>query len=81
MSFTVARFSLLFQLDSESTIWVLTNKMPKVVYSKLDFTANNFYMLKVSVSDAIRGTHCEERFSARFGDDDFNDIRSPFDWS
>lgn len=81
MPFLVACFPILFQLDSESTIWVLTNKMPRVVYSQLDFTANNFYMLKVSVSDAIRGTHCEERFSSRFGDDDFDDIRSPFHWT
>lgn len=47
------------QVDNESTIWVLTNKMPKVIYSELNFSEKNFYILKADVKEAIKGSMCD----------------------
>lgn len=35
--------------------------MPRVIYSRLDFSENNFYILRANVKDVIRGKKCNNR--------------------
>lgn len=60
------------QLDESSTLWILANKMPKVIYGQLDFNENNFYVLSANARDLVRGTKCNLRDGIR--DDDCNKI-------
>ncbi|XP_048002657.1 L-dopachrome tautomerase yellow-f-like [Leguminivora glycinivorella] len=39
-------------------VWVLVNQIPRFVYSTLDPTQNNFYILKGRVPDLIKNTRC-----------------------
>lgn len=56
-------FSLVFllKIDNESTIWVLSNKMPRVIYGSLNFSENNFYIVRANAKDVIRGKKCNVR--------------------
>lgn len=40
-------------------VWVLTNSMPLVIYSKLNTNEYNFRVWRARTADLIRGTECE----------------------
>ncbi|XP_073966528.1 L-dopachrome tautomerase yellow-f2-like isoform X2 [Choristoneura fumiferana] len=39
-------------------VWVLANQIPRFVYSVLDPSQNNFFLMKAKVQDLIRSTKC-----------------------
>lgn len=47
------------QVDSEGTIWMMTNSMPLFIYARLDPNEYNFRIWRQRVPDAIEGTACE----------------------
>lgn len=57
-----------FQIDHESTVWVLANKMPQVIYGHLNFEQNNFYILRANARELIKGTKCNLRDGIREDD-------------
>lgn len=50
-----------FKIDNDSALWVLTNKMPRVIYGSLNYAENNFYILRANVKDIISGSKCDVR--------------------
>lgn len=42
-------------------MWVLSNKMPRVIYSQLNFSESNFYLLRANAKDLMRGKKCNVR--------------------
>ncbi|KAJ8923289.1 hypothetical protein NQ315_001846 [Exocentrus adspersus] len=49
------------KVDANSTLWVLSNRLPVFMYSYLDYTKYNFRILKGKVSDAIKYTACDSK--------------------
>lgn len=49
---------VLFQVDQERNLWVLSDRMPTFIYKQLDPTQINYRIFKVKVDDAIVGTPC-----------------------
>ncbi|KAH8417649.1 hypothetical protein KR222_003614, partial [Zaprionus bogoriensis] len=47
------------EIDEDGDIWVLTNTLPKFIYSKLDTNEYNFRVWKRSVTDAKHNTMCQ----------------------
>lgn len=45
--------------EPEQSVWVLSNKLHKYLYSSLDPREENFRVLMVPVKEAIKGTVCE----------------------
>lgn len=46
-------------VDSEGVIWMMTNTMPRFIYSSLNPNEVNFRIWRQPVVDAIRGTVCD----------------------
>lgn len=46
-------------VDNEGNVWVLSNRIPEYVYSRLDETKYNFRVFKGKASEIIQGTKCE----------------------
>ncbi|BFF93252.1 protein yellow [Drosophila madeirensis] len=47
------------KIDSEGTIWVLSDRMPTYLYKELDPSAINYRILMGNNRDLIKGTPCE----------------------
>ncbi|XP_041976713.1 L-dopachrome tautomerase yellow-f2-like [Aricia agestis] len=52
-------FTADLKLDSEGTLWVLTDKLPRYFYMTLDPDVINFRIMSVKAKDVIAGTTCE----------------------
>lgn len=50
------------KIINNNTLWILSNKMQKFLYNKLDIADTNFYIHTVSVKDAVKNTECEPGF-------------------
>lgn len=48
------------KVDDNGKLWVLSDKMPKFLFSKLDSTKLNYRILTGKISDIIKGTKCEQ---------------------
>lgn len=46
------------KIDQDRYLWILSDKMPKFIYDNLNRQEINYYIFKVKVDDAIRGTAC-----------------------
>lgn len=46
-------------VDVDGTVWVMSNSMPRFIYSRLDENEFNFRVWKGKAVDAVRGTVCE----------------------
>lgn len=46
-------------VDAEGIVWMMTNTMPRFIYSRLNPEEYNFRIWRQPVQDAIRGTICE----------------------
>ncbi|KAH8417926.1 hypothetical protein KR222_008607, partial [Zaprionus bogoriensis] len=47
------------EIDEDGYIWVMTNTMPKFIYSRLDTNEYNFRVWKRSVTEAKQNTMCQ----------------------
>ncbi|XP_063700972.1 L-dopachrome tautomerase yellow-f-like [Culicoides brevitarsis] len=47
------------KVDSEGTLWVLSNTMPRYIYSQLNTAEFNFRIWRVSARELIKGTVCD----------------------
>lgn len=47
-------------VDSDGTLWVMSNTMPRFLYARLDENEFNFRVWRTKAEDAIRGTKCED---------------------
>lgn len=47
------------KIDDEGNLWVLSDKMPRFLFSKLDSNKFNYRILKGKITDIIKGTICE----------------------
>lgn len=47
------------KIDDNGNIWILSDKMPRFLFSKLDSSKFNYRVLTGKVSDVIKGTACE----------------------
>ncbi|XP_055919944.1 protein yellow-like [Eupeodes corollae] len=45
-------------------VWVMSNRLPIYLYSKLDYSDVNFRILRANVEDAVAGTVCDPNTSA-----------------
>ncbi|CAO1346510.1 unnamed protein product [Diamesa hyperborea] len=45
-------------IDNESTIWLISNRLPRFIYSRLDTNIFNFHIWRENVNDALAGTQC-----------------------
>lgn len=50
------------KVDSNDNLWVLSNRLPIFLYSRLNYDDVNFRILMAKVTDAIRGTACDVKF-------------------
>lgn len=53
---------IVLQVDSEGTLWVMSNSMPVFIYSMLDTNDYNFRVWKVNARDAVHGTVCQPAY-------------------
>ncbi|GLV41824.1 yellow-b [Carabus blaptoides fortunei] len=49
------------KVDADGNLWVLSDRLPQFMYSKLNENEVNFRILTASVQDAIRGTACDSK--------------------
>lgn len=49
------------KVDRTGNLWVLSNRLPKFMYQKLDPNDVNFRILTAPVKDAIKGTACDAK--------------------
>nr|UPO25012.1 yellow-b [Henosepilachna vigintioctopunctata] len=47
------------KVDANDNLWVLSDRLPKFMYEKLDSTDVNFRIFTAPVSEAIKGTVCD----------------------
>ncbi|KAM3962290.1 yellow-c [Aphomia sociella] len=47
------------KVDDESNLWMLSDKMPRFIYSDLDVNDINYRIFSISTTDAIAGTACQ----------------------
>ncbi|CAH0407819.1 unnamed protein product [Chilo suppressalis] len=47
------------KMDSESNLWILSDKMPRFLYKSLDPNEVNYRIFSISSKDAIAGSTCE----------------------
>lgn len=47
------------KIDRDGNLWVLSDRMPIFIYSKLNATEYNYRILNGKISDLILGTACE----------------------
>ncbi|KAJ0179815.1 hypothetical protein K1T71_004406 [Dendrolimus kikuchii] len=47
------------KVDAEGTLWLLVDKLPRFIYSKLDPNEINYSIYSISTTDAIAGTACQ----------------------
>ncbi|XP_059052323.1 protein yellow-like [Achroia grisella] len=47
------------KVDNESNLWMLSDKMPRFIYSNLDLNDINFRIFSISTTEAIAGTTCQ----------------------
>ncbi|XP_026751192.1 protein yellow [Galleria mellonella] len=47
------------KVDNENNLWMLSDKMPRFIYSELDVNDINFRIFSISTSEAIAGTTCQ----------------------
>lgn len=53
------KIALLFQVDHDGTLWMLTNTMPRFIYSQLDWNEYNFRVWRASTRDLIKNSLCK----------------------
>ena len=46
-------------VDREGTLWVMSNSLPRFIYSKLDVEDFNFRVWRLKTADAVKGTKCQ----------------------
>ena len=46
------------KVDKEGTLWVLTDRLPKFMFGRLDYDDTNFRIFNGSVEEIIKGTAC-----------------------
>ncbi|XP_076266424.1 L-dopachrome tautomerase yellow-c [Rhynchophorus ferrugineus] len=46
------------KIDAERNLWILSDKMPKFIYGKLNPEEINYRIMKVKIDDAVAGTPC-----------------------
>lgn len=46
------------QIDNESTLWVISNRLPRFIYDRYDTNAFNFNIFREKVNDAITQGAC-----------------------
>lgn len=51
-------------MDNESTLWVLSNRLPRMIYSSYDYNLYNFNVFRLNPSEIVRGTDCGKNFGA-----------------
>lgn len=51
------------KVDKNSTLWVLTDRLPNFIYTHLDFEDCNFRIFSAPVDEAIKGTVCDKNSS------------------
>ncbi|KAK9497287.1 hypothetical protein O3M35_004634 [Rhynocoris fuscipes] len=47
------------KIDRDSNLWVLTDRLPSFIYTKLDWNDVNFRILSAPVEEIIKGTVCQ----------------------
>lgn len=47
------------KIDDDGNLWVLSNRMPKFLFGKLDSSKFNYRVLKGKTTEIIKGTNCE----------------------
>jgi hypothetical protein len=47
-----------FQIDNESTLWVISNRLPRFIYDRYDTNAYNLNIWRENVNDALSDTTC-----------------------
>lgn len=47
-----------FQIDNDSTLWVLSNRLPRFIYSRYNTSEYNFNIFRENVQTAISDTSC-----------------------
>lgn len=47
------------KIDKEGYVWVLTDKLPELMYSTLDLNVINMRIYRAPVREAIKGTICD----------------------
>lgn len=50
------------KIDVDGNLWVLSDRMPLFIYTKLDPQQYNYRILIGSATDAIKGTPCDPNF-------------------
>ncbi|XP_077289908.1 protein yellow-like [Arctopsyche grandis] len=67
------------KVDDKGNLWVLSDRLPTFMYSKLDSEDVNFRILTASVKDAIRGTACDSKpnieMIKKFANDTLNKLK------
>lgn len=48
-------------MDNDSTLWVLSNRLPRVIYGTLDYSLFNFNVFKLNPNEIIKGTACAQK--------------------
>jgi len=49
------------KVDANNNLWVLSNRLPIFMYSRLNESDFNFRILTAPVADAIRNTSCDSK--------------------
>lgn len=47
------------KIDEEDQIWILSNNLPTFLYDQLNFNKINFRIIKMNITEMIRGTVCK----------------------
>jgi dopachrome tautomerase len=47
-----------FQIDNESTLWVLSNRLPRFIYDRYNTSEFNFNIFKADVNEVLADTSC-----------------------
>ena len=48
-----------FQVDTEGTLWLLTDRLPRFLYKGLDLNEVNYRIFSIDTAEAIAGTACQ----------------------
>jgi Major royal jelly protein len=54
----IFNYPTIFQIDNESTLWVLSNRLPRFIYERYDTNEYNFNIFKGNTDAVLAGTSC-----------------------